>query len=391
MYLDDIADCIRKYIPDDRMPEENVEELLRIYAVLLRAKGTDVTESDIHDAWSTWIVEHKEEHKALIPYEDLTPDVREQDAVFANAVRQAAQEIQHVSVPLPLFEKTLFPAGPPTDTASKKQAIDLYKMMVASSESLVSRRQAVNTFFLTMNGVLLTAFGLIVKSAGTDRLNALGIFVLAIAGAILCCAWRSLITSFGQLNRGKFQVINTIERYLNTAIYAAEWEALERGENPKVYRSFTSREIWVPNALLILHILTAVVALLVASGIVSLPIVLETPQEKREQIAEPPEKQIEANITTTLPNSSTHYLQTFKYCLNTVRIIHSAMKAIAVGIVIDTNGQCFLHGDSSDRGIYAAIKNYNFSINFLIFSQDHTFIKRPLTGAGSPFGRSELP
>jgi len=142
--------------------------------------------------------------------------------------------------------------------------------MVSSSEDLVSRRQAVNTFFLTMNGALLAAFGLIVKGAGADRLNAVGIFVLAVAGAILCGAWRSLITSFGQLNRAKFQVINTIERYLNTAIYAAEWEALERGENPKVYRSFTSREIWVPNALLVLHILAALVALLVAFGCATL-------------------------------------------------------------------------------------------------------------------------
>jgi hypothetical protein len=67
--------------------------------------------------------------------------------------------------------------------------------------------------------------------------------VLAVAGVILCAAWRSLITSFGQLNRGKFQVINTIELYLKAAIYAAEWEALGRGENPKIYRW-----LFLPNA-----------------------------------------------------------------------------------------------------------------------------------------------
>ncbi|MHA1615675.1 MAG: RipA family octameric membrane protein [Candidatus Thorarchaeota archaeon] len=269
MYLDKIADRIRAHIPDDRMPDENAEELLRLYAILLRAKGTDITESDIHDAWSMWIAKYQEEHESLVPYEDLTPEVREQDSVFVSAVKQAAQELGQVNVPLPLFEKVLFPSGPPTDSASTQQTIDLYKMMVSSSESLVSRRQGVNTFFLTMNGALLTAFGLFVKSAGVDQLNALAVFVLTVAGAILCGAWRSLITSFGQLNRGKFQVINTIERYLNTAIYAAEWEALERGENPKVYRSFTSREIWVPNALLVLYILAALVALLVAFGFVT--------------------------------------------------------------------------------------------------------------------------
>ena len=64
-------------------------------------------------------------------------------------------------------------------------------------------------------------------------------------------------------------MINTIESHLNTAIYAAEWEALGRGEDPKIYTSFTSREIWVPNALFGLHLLTVFVAVLVASGCIS--------------------------------------------------------------------------------------------------------------------------
>jgi hypothetical protein len=121
-----------------------------------------------------------------------------------------------------------------------------------------------------MNGVLLTSSGIIVQSSGGDRISGLGIAVLAIAGAIFCGAWRSLIISFGQLNSGKFRVINAIERHLKAAIYDAEWEALGRGENPKVYRSFTSREIWVPNALLILYIVTALAALLFALGYISL-------------------------------------------------------------------------------------------------------------------------
>lgn len=264
MYLDDIADRIRSHIPDNRMPDENAEELLHLYAVLLRSKGTNVTESDIHDAWSAWIVRRNRRHESLVTYEELPPNIRDEDGVFAAAVRLAAHELAQSDEARSLFETTLFPFGPPKDTEDTQQALDLYKIIVSSSESLVSRRQAVNTFFLTMNGALLTAFGLIVKSSGGDKLSALGIFILAVAGAILCAAWRSLITSFGQLNRGKFQVINTIERYLKIAIYAAEWEALGRGEEPKVYRSFTSREIWVPNALIILHILTAIVALLVA-------------------------------------------------------------------------------------------------------------------------------
>lgn len=269
MYLDDIVSRIRSHIPEDRMPDESIDELLLLYAVLLRTKGTLTTESDIHDAWAAWMVRQNKNHESLVTFEKLPPEVRDQDSVFAAAVQKAAHELEQKDSQQPFFEKILFPSGPPKDSEGNKQAFELYKIMVSSSESLVSRRQAVNTFFLTMNGALLTAYGLIVQSSGADKLSSLGVLVLAIAGSILCGAWRSLITSFGQLNRGKFQVINAIEQYLKTAIYAAEWEALGRGENPKIYRSFTSREIWVPNALFILHIIAAVTAILVVLGCIS--------------------------------------------------------------------------------------------------------------------------
>lgn len=266
MYLDRIAAKIREHIPDERMPDGNVEELLHLYAVLLRSKGGDVTYSDVHDAWSAWMVQRDRDHAALVAYEDLPPDVREADRIFAKAVQRAAEELRQVKGSRALFMDVLYPSGPPKDNTEMQQAFDLYKMMVGSSEALVSRRQGVNTFFLTMNGALLTASGLIVQNSAGHRLSPWGIVVLAIAGVILCTAWRSLIISFGQLNRGKFQVIDSIERYLKAAIYAAEWEALGRGEDPKIYRSFTSREIWVPNALLVVHGLTALAAFLVAIG-----------------------------------------------------------------------------------------------------------------------------
>jgi hypothetical protein len=159
----------------------------------------------------------------------------------------------------------LMPAGAPTTAEHHAEFFELYKLMVSTSEALVGRRQAVNTFFLTMNGLLLTAVGLFLRTGphGHLRLQAAAILVLAIAGAALCAAWRTLIISFGQLNTGKFKIINTMERELAASIFTAEWEALERGENPKVYRSFTSREIYVPIAFGLLYLVTAVLSALV--------------------------------------------------------------------------------------------------------------------------------
>jgi len=270
MYLDRIAAVIRSHIPTERMPEGNADDLLRLYAVLLRAKGLTVTDSDVHDAWSAWMADSESGHVSLVAFEDLSEDVQKEDRVFAIAIQRAAAELGQHEPSRSSFSEILFPSGPPESDADANQILDLYKIMVQSSESLVARRQAVNTFFLTMNGALLTASGLIVQSSRDNRLGSLGILVLALAGAILCAAWRSLINSFGQLNRGKFQVINSIEQHLKAAIYAAEWEALGRGEDPNIYRSFTSREIWVPNALLTLHSVTALVALSVALGLLSL-------------------------------------------------------------------------------------------------------------------------
>lgn len=272
MYLEHIAKIIRSHIPNDRMPHSDGDDLLLSYALLLRAKGVNVTNSDIHDAWSAWMARTNPNHESLIPYNELSPDVQGQDLAFATAVRRAADELQLDGGSKPEFGEILFPSGPPTNEHQAQQALDLYRVMVQSSESLVGRRQGVNTFFLTMNGALLTAYGLIVQASGVGELRAAGIAVLALAGVVLCSAWHSLIVSFGQLNRGKFSVINAIERHLQVAIYAAEWEALGRGEDPKTYRSFTSREIWVPNALIVIHLTVLVLALLVVSHCINIGI-----------------------------------------------------------------------------------------------------------------------
>lgn len=135
---------------------------------------------------------------------------------------------------------------PSSGAQDDEQYFALYKLMVESSEKLVARRQGVNTFFLTINGVLMTAVGLLVQADGKLHLQAGGVAVISILGMTLCQAWRSLLVSFGQLNTGKFIVINEMEEHLAAAIYAAEWKALGEGKDRRVYRSFTRSEADVP-------------------------------------------------------------------------------------------------------------------------------------------------
>jgi len=163
------------------------------------------------------------------------------------------------------IERKLLPNGEP-DRSNRSEFFELYRLMVASAESLVNRRQAVNTFFLTLNGALVTVVGLFLRGDGNPRLKAWAILLAALAGVIVTYAWSSILKTFGQLNTGKFEIINRMERRLAAAIYDAEWEALGRGEDHRIYKTFTSREAMVPKVALAIYGMTALLSVLVGLG-----------------------------------------------------------------------------------------------------------------------------
>ena len=121
-----------------------------------------------------------------------------------------------------------------------------YRMFVETSEALVLRRQGVNNFFLSVNSLVLAGAGLLLRDGESSNVEAVVLIVLALGGASLCFVWRRLITSFQQLSRGKFDVIHELERKLPARMFAAEWVALGRGEDPKKYRPFTTVEAATP-------------------------------------------------------------------------------------------------------------------------------------------------
>lgn len=91
-YLDNLADRIRSCLPAGTSVPDDADRLFLLYAVILRAKGSDVTASDVHDAWAAWMQEQDPGHDALRPYDDLAPSVQAEDAPFLQAIRDAAQQ-----------------------------------------------------------------------------------------------------------------------------------------------------------------------------------------------------------------------------------------------------------------------------------------------------------
>jgi hypothetical protein len=245
VYLDRIAAQVKAKLDREQIPSDS-DQLFHIYAVLVMGRGTATTDEEVHAAWSSWIAAGDPAHESLRPFAELPADVQAMDRAYRDAIRAVARERDRL-------DAALFPVRSPVG-ASSGELLDLYQLMVQSSESLVARRQSVNTFFVTINGALLTAIGLVIRSSGGESVAALGLMAIGVAGLLFCVAWHSLIKSFGQLNAGKFKVIHRLEDHLAARIYAAEWEALERGENPDVYRSFTSREIWVPRVAIAIYL-----------------------------------------------------------------------------------------------------------------------------------------
>jgi hypothetical protein len=88
-YLDELAVRIRDEVPESQRGETALP-LFRLYAVLALAKGEDVQESDVHNAWVAWMQEREPHHDALRPFEELDEETREADAPFVRAIRAVA-------------------------------------------------------------------------------------------------------------------------------------------------------------------------------------------------------------------------------------------------------------------------------------------------------------
>ncbi|MDE0031799.1 MAG: hypothetical protein OXU75_01485 [Deltaproteobacteria bacterium] len=136
-------------------------------------------------------------------------------------------------------------AASPNDT-HVSILLEQYKLFVGTSEALVARRQQVNTFFLSVNSIILAATSLLIREGTVNNITAPALVVLGLSGIVLCIAWGRMIRSFGQLNQGKFDVIHAIERRLPARIFIAEWAVLGRGADASKYKPFTTTESWPP-------------------------------------------------------------------------------------------------------------------------------------------------
>ena len=129
----------------------------------------------------------------------------------------------------------------------KKHLLEQYKLYVEMADRVSSRRSNANTFFLSVNTLLVTAIGVLSRlESGFETLNLWWVSTTSFAGILFCWTWLSIINSYRQLNTGKFKVINTIEQKLPLAGYKAEWSYLKPERGVSKYKQLTVVEILVP-------------------------------------------------------------------------------------------------------------------------------------------------
>jgi hypothetical protein len=79
-YLNAIAAEIRSEVPSDSLPPEDADVLFLMYAVLLLAKGTDVSRDDVHNAWTAWMTSRGEtSHPSMVPFAELPAATQAED------------------------------------------------------------------------------------------------------------------------------------------------------------------------------------------------------------------------------------------------------------------------------------------------------------------------
>lgn len=90
-YLERLAEAIEKAVPGDDGAKDRT--LFLIYAVLLLAKGEQVTREDVHNAWVAWVLGRDETHESAIPFSDLPREVQDEDSPYVIAIREVASRL----------------------------------------------------------------------------------------------------------------------------------------------------------------------------------------------------------------------------------------------------------------------------------------------------------
>lgn len=135
--------------------------------------------------------------------------------------------------------------------------LEQYKIFSETAENLITRRQSVNSFYISANTALITIAGTIFTIGSENQLMAkLAVIVaLTIPGLLLNSSWRRMLQSYYINNLGKMKILSMLEQKLAVSLYDAEWKAMKNKFSKQTYISFTDNEKRLPRVFSLFYLL----------------------------------------------------------------------------------------------------------------------------------------
>ena len=126
--------------------------------------------------------------------------------------------------------------------------LEQYKIFSETSENLITRRQNVNSFYISANTAIITVGGTIFSLGSQQDIlyKLVVILALSIPGIVLNISWYRMLQSYYINNQGKMKILSMIEKKLVASLYDAEWRAMKNKYSKKKYVSFTDNEKKLP-------------------------------------------------------------------------------------------------------------------------------------------------
>jgi hypothetical protein len=158
-----------------------------------------------------------------------TQGADQSDSASASNERLSLTGAQSISI-----QPVLFPNGVDFSNEQRQQLLDYYKLVIQNSEQLATRRQSLNSFFLSINSMFMAGIGVISKETIAQaavpphhhRNPVVGelffVIMLCITGLIVCRNWEALIKSYARIVQANAVVTEEMERHLLAAMTTAQ-------------------------------------------------------------------------------------------------------------------------------------------------------------------------
>ncbi|WP_417372278.1 TIR domain-containing protein [Gelidibacter japonicus] len=208
--LTDNSIAVLRETSHDEKWKANVEEKFKDVDFVIFLIGSDTFESD-QLKWE--YAKSKELNKRIVGIK--LKNATEESILFCQAFQVFDNPKQSLKYLRETFE---------TDQRLK---LEQYKIMVGSTEKVTDQRLKVNNLFFTVTSSILSIGFILAKAFEFSTFGIVGMLFMTIMAFTVSFFWAKLINSYGTLNKGKFTVIDKIEKQLRSNMFEDEWKILQ--------------------------------------------------------------------------------------------------------------------------------------------------------------------